>query len=135
MLLLGFTPVGNRFTERNLTIFIRKYRCVVGQDNPFQFLFHTMYVCMGYSTIFDQRPITLGSLLVTQIRSHNSFLLAVSMQPYTANGKVLFWYPISLSWPSSEWTQIGPFVVKLPLGFVFFLPTGPPASRPFGRGA
>ena len=51
VLLLGFTPVGNGFTERNLTIFIRKYRCVVGQDNPFQFLFHTMYVCMGYSTI------------------------------------------------------------------------------------
>ena len=51
VLLLGFTPVGNGFTERNLTIFIRKYRCVVGQDNPFQFLFRTMYVCMGYSTI------------------------------------------------------------------------------------
>ena len=55
MLLLGFTPVGNRFTERNLTIFIRKYRCVVGQDNPFQFLFHTMYVCM-YGLFDHIRP-------------------------------------------------------------------------------
>jgi len=51
VLLLGFTPVGNGFTERNLTIFIRKYRCVVGQNNPFQFWFRTMYVCMVYSTI------------------------------------------------------------------------------------
>ena len=46
MLLLGFTPLGNGFTESNLTIFIKKYGWVVGQDNPFQFLFHTMYVTM-----------------------------------------------------------------------------------------
>lgn len=115
--------------------FLRKKACIVAivpVSVPLSSLIIEDIILASYKYSKYQRPITLGSLLVTQIRSHNSFLLAVSMQPYTANGKVLFWYPISLSWPSSEWTQLGPFVVKLPLGFVFYLPTGPRASRPFG---
>ena len=72
-----------------------------------------------------------GSLLLIQTLIHNIFLLHVSIQPYTAIGKVLFWYPISLSWPSRECTQFEPRDVKLLLGF-FFLNWGALSSRATG---
>ena len=36
-------------------------------------------------------PINFGWQLDTHTLNHSSFLLAVSMQPYMANGKVEFW--------------------------------------------
>ena len=50
---------------------------------------------------------------------------------FTAIGKVVFWYPISLSWPSRECTQFEPRDVKLLLGF-FFLNWGALSSRATG---
>ena len=59
-----------------------------------------------------------GLLLDVQAQINNSFGLTVSMHPYTANGNVLFWYPISLSYPSIERTQLGP--TEENVLFVFF---------------
>lgn len=84
------------------------------------------YRCSKY-----QRPILFGWELLSQIFNHRIFLLAVSIEPYIANGNVLFWYPINLSWPSIECTKLVPLVVKLPLTFLF-LAVGSRASSPSG---